>query len=68
MKREINLYINGQRADLDNNALVQMNYTAEDLTNPTIVKNSYSQSVSLLGTANNNRIFGHLGLLNRKTT
>lgn len=68
MKREINLYINGQRADLDNNALVQMNYTAEDLTNPTIVKNSYSQAVTLKGTANNNRIFGHLGLLNRKTT
>ena len=68
MKREINLYINGQRADIDNNALVQFNYTAEDLTNPTIVKNSYSQAVSLPGTPTNNKIFGHLGLLNRKTT
>ena len=52
------LYIGDTRADLDNNALILFNYTQEDLQNPTIVKNSYSQQVTLKGTDVNNRIFG----------
>lgn len=60
MRRDITLYINGQRADLDNEAIIQFTYTMEDLTAPAVVKNSYSQQVTLKGTPNNNRIFGHL--------
>lgn len=58
MRRKISLYIGGELADLDDQSLVLFNYTMEDLSNPTIVKNSFSQQVTLPGTPNNNRIFG----------
>lgn len=58
MRKNFTLYIGGVEADLDNNALILFNYTQEDLQNPTIVKNSYSQQVTLKGTDVNNRIFG----------
>ncbi|MBR6640306.1 MAG: hypothetical protein IKL35_08105, partial [Muribaculaceae bacterium] len=65
MKRNVYLYIDGQLADIDKQTLIQMNYTMEELTNPTIVKNSYSQKVKLKGTAQNNRIFGAMYRLDR---
>lgn len=60
MKRKITLIINGQEADLNGQDLILFNYQTDDLSNPTIVKNSYSQSVTLQGTPNNNKIFSHL--------
>ena len=68
MKRNVYLYIDGQLADIDKQTLIQMNYTMEELTNPTIVKNSYSQKVKLKGTAQNNRIFGAMYRLDRRTS
>lgn len=59
MMRRYTLYINGKKADLDGNSLVLFTYTQEEQTNPTIVKNSYSQNVTLPGTPANNDIFGH---------
>lgn len=38
---------------------VLMNYTSEDVINPTIVKNSFSKTIQIDGTPANNRIFGH---------
>lgn len=67
MRRELTLYINGKRADLDTDAIILFNYTMEDMTNPAIVKNSYSQQVTLKGTPANNRIFGHLYRADRVT-
>lgn len=58
MRKNVTLHIGGIQADLDSNALILFNYTQEDLQNPTIVKNSYSQQVTLKGTDVNNRIFG----------
>jgi hypothetical protein len=58
MRKNVTLHIGDIRADLDSNALILFNYTQEDLQNPTIVKNSYSQQVTLKGTDVNNRIFG----------
>lgn len=66
MKR-LSLYIAGQQADLNGQTLVQMNYTAEELSNPTIVKNSYSQQVTLQGTPTNNKLFGGIFQLDRAT-
>ena len=57
MRRKIALYIAGQLADLDEQSFILFNYTMEDLTNPTIVRNSFSQQITLRGTANNNKIF-----------
>lgn len=60
MRNKVNLYIAGQLADISSDALVLMNYRAEDLQNPAIVKNSYSQSLTLPGSPQNNTIFGHV--------
>lgn len=58
MRRKITLYIDGHRADLKDDSLVLMNYTREALEKPTVVRNSYSQQITLPGTPANNRIFG----------
>lgn len=53
--------------DLDDQSFILFNYTMEDLSNPTIVRNSFSQQVTLKGTPNNNRIFGDIFRLDRET-
>ena len=53
--------------DLDDQSFILFNYTMEDLSNPTIVRNSFSQQVTLKGTPNNNRIFGDIFRLDRVT-
>lgn len=68
MRRNIALYINGQQADLENDSIIQFNYTFEDLTDPAIVKNSYSQQVTLPSTPMNNKIFGHIANADRATS
>ena len=67
MRRKISLYIADQLVDLDQQSLVQLNYTMEDLSNPTVVKNSYSRSINLSATAANNRIFGDIWRSDRQT-
>ena len=53
------LYINDQLCDLDDNSLIVLNYTMEQLTNPTAVKNTYSHEVQLPCTERNNIVFSH---------
>ena len=65
--RELALYIGGQRVDLDGDELILMNYTRDDLENPTAVKNSYSRQITLKGTENNNRLFGEMFRGDRRT-
>lgn len=67
MRRRITLYIAGRKVDLSDDALVLMNYTFEDLANPTVVKNSYSKTITLPGTPNNNEVFGNIWKLDRVT-
>ena len=59
MRRRVTLYIAEQKCDLSDDALVLLNIQREDLYNPAVVLNSYSQAVTLPGTAANDRIFGH---------
>ena len=68
MRKNLTLYIRGMKADLDSKALILMNYTQEDLQNPTIVKNSYSQQITLKGTDANNKIFSEYFRSDHKTT
>lgn len=68
MRRGIRLYIGDAEADLSTDSLVQMNYKADDLSNPAIVKNSYSQQVTLPSTRNNDAIFGMMFRADRRTT
>lgn len=58
MRNKVQLYIGSERADLDNNSFLLLNYTMEELSNPTIVKNSFSKQITLKGTPQNNKIFG----------
>ena len=58
MRRKISLYIADQLVDLDDQSFILFNYTREDLSNPTIVRNSFSQQITLKGTPANNKIFG----------
>lgn len=58
MRRKISLYIADKLVDLDDQSFILFNYTMDDLSNPTIVKNSFTQQITLKGTPNNNRIFG----------
>ena len=67
MKRNVSLYIAGTKVDLDDNSLILFNYAMTDLTNPTIVKNSYSHQVKLRGTKTNNKLFGEIFKLDRQT-
>lgn len=64
---KLRLYIDGQMADLSDSSLIQVSHTAEDLTDPTIVKNSYSKQVTLEGTPTNNKIFGGIFRLDHIT-
>lgn len=67
MKRTIALYIGGKRADLADDSFVLLNYAFNDLTNPAIVRNSYSQQITLPATAANVAIFSEFGRLDRIT-
>lgn len=67
MRRKISLYIADRLVDLDDQSFILFNYTMEDLTNPTIIRNSFSQQVTLKGTPNNNKIFGDIFRLDRVT-
>lgn len=64
---KITLYIAGKKVDLDNDSFILFNYTMEDLSNPTIVKNSFTKQITLKGTPANNEIFGNLHRADRKT-
>ncbi len=66
MRRNISLYIGEELVDLDDQSLILYNWTMEDLSNPTVVKNSYSQTVTLQGTPQNNRIFGECFRVDRR--
>lgn len=67
MARNVFLWINDQRVDLNDDALIQFNYLQTDLDNPTAVRNSYSHTVTLPATDVNNRIFGSYFRLDRVT-
>lgn len=66
MRRKISLYIADQLVDLDDQSFILFNHTMDDLSNPTIVKNSFSQQITLKGTPANNKIFGWSFRLDRK--
>lgn len=65
MKRTITLYIGDMPADLDNESFILLNIRQDDLSNPTIVRNTFTQQITLRGTANNNAIFGHFYRVDR---
>ena len=64
MKSAITLKINGNKVDIVNSEQFaqqfSITYSFSDLYEPDKVTDSYSKSITLPGTANNNAIFGHI--------
>lgn len=58
MQGNIKLYIGGDEVDLSQDLAILFTYSVDELTNPTIVKNTYSKTVVIEDTPNNSRIFG----------
>lgn len=67
MSRRVTLYIGGLKADLPDESPIQLTWTREELDNPTAVRNSYTQQLTLPGTPANDAIFGHFGRVERAT-
>lgn len=64
----IKLYINNVNVDLDESTKVLLSKSFNDYKNPTIIKNSFTKTVSLPATKNNNKLFNNLYRGDRVTT
>lgn len=59
------LKINGKQVDFKDDMSIKFNYANSDASDPAAVKNSFSYTVKLPGTSNNNKIFGDIWKTNR---
>ena len=55
----LKLYINDRLVEFTADPNVLYTYQTTDMSNPTAVKNSFSKTITIEGTPNNNDIFGH---------
>lgn len=67
MNSTVELYIGDSRVELSDTPEILYTYLADDLNNPTVVKNSFSKTVTLPGSATNSRVFGQYWSLERRT-
>lgn len=67
MRRRIYLYIGDELVDLDDDSFVLLNFAREDMTSPQAIRNSWTQSIRLPNTEQNNAILGHYYRLDRRT-
>lgn len=65
MKQIVELYINNQKVYFTQPPDIFFNYTHSDLHNPTVVKNSFSKTLTIDGVPENNRIFNEFYDLRR---
>ena len=59
------LYINKKKVDLGKEISILLSKTRTDYINPTVVKNSFSKTVTLPGTNSNNALFNEIWMLDR---
>lgn len=62
---DLKLYINDRLVEFTQDPQVLYTYQTTDMSNPTAVKNSFSKTITIDGTPNNNDIFGHYWNLER---
>lgn len=67
MRPYISLYIDNQEVEFQEPPTILFTYAHTDLHNPTVVKNSFSKTLTVDGTPKNNRIFGCFGEMTRIT-
>ena len=65
MKYPVRLFLGNEEVEFSTPPEILFNYSETELTNPTIVKNSYSKTITIEGTPQNNKIFGHIYNLER---
>ena len=65
MKGEIKLYIGGMNVDLTNDIDVLFTYSVDTITNPTVVRNSFSRTITIEDTPTNSKVFGQFWNLER---
>ena len=53
----IHLYIGETELEFDAVPEILYTYQVDDLTNPTVVKNSFSKTITVKGTKTNNHLF-----------
>lgn len=56
----IELYFQKQKIDIDKDIDVSLTYEVNDTSNPEAIKTAYSKTITIEGTANNNKIFGDI--------
>ena len=68
MKRSVRLFIGGMEVEFKTTPDILYNFQVDSLTNPSAVKNSYSKTVQIPGTSQNNKIFDNFFLNDYRTT
>ena len=56
----IEIYIDNKKLDLTEEININFTYNSVDTQNPSVVKNSFSKTVTVPGTINNDKIFGNI--------
>lgn len=60
MKQDIKLYIDDKLVDFSSEVAIPFVYQLEDVNNPTVVKNFFTKTITIVGTKQNNKIFGDI--------
>lgn len=63
----ITLLIDNKQVDLSQDVQIKLTYQSTDTSNPVAISNSFSKTVTLPGTPNNNQIFGNIYRLDTVT-
>lgn len=65
MREDINLYLGGKEVEFSADPKILFNFKLTELENPTIVRNSWSKTLTIPSTAANDDIFNHFWNLER---
>ena len=65
MRQEVRLFVEGREVEFATPPQILFTYTQNELTNPAVIRNSYTKAIKIEGTPNNNDIFGHIWDLSR---
>ena len=68
MKGEVQLYIGGAPVELTQDIDILWTYSVDELTNPTIVKNSFSKTITIEDSPENSKLFGQFWNVERIQT
>lgn len=66
MKQDVKLYIADKLVDFSSELSMPFTYQLKNINNPTIIKNPFTKTITIIGTQNNNAIFGSIYNLDRE--